>query len=283
MTVDGAELCLETFGDRAAPAILLIGGAAASMDWWDAEFCELLAARGRFVIRYDHRDTGRSVASPVGAPTYSAADLTRDPIRILDGLGLDRAHVVGVSMGGGIAQELALRDPGRLLTMTLIATSPIGTRGDPTPLPPMDPRIAAVFGNPAPEPAWDDRAAVLEYLVDAERDYEGPRGFDEAWVRRVVRRIVDRSRDLRASLTNHDLVIAAEQDGDELRLADVTVPALVLHGTDDPLFPLPHGTALAAEIPGAAFVALEGMGHQVPPPRLWEVVVSAITRHTAPR
>lgn len=113
VTVDGVELCLETFGDRTDPALLLIGGAAASMDWWDVGFCQRLADGGRFVVRYDHRDTGNSVTSPVGEPSYSSQDLATDPLRILDALGIARAHLVGLSMGGGIAQHLAARHPDR--------------------------------------------------------------------------------------------------------------------------------------------------------------------------
>lgn len=93
VAVDGVELCLETFGDRRDPALLLIGGATLSMDWWDVGFCERLAAGGRLVIRYDHRDTGRSVASPPGEPSYANEDLTTDALRVLDALGIARAHV----------------------------------------------------------------------------------------------------------------------------------------------------------------------------------------------
>ncbi|HEV8153247.1 MAG TPA: alpha/beta fold hydrolase, partial [Solirubrobacteraceae bacterium] len=99
----GAELCVETTGDPGAPPILLIAGASSSMDYWDEELCRRLAGRGRRVVRYDHRDTGRSTSYPAGAPGYTGADLTTDALAVLDGLGLDRAHLVGLSMGGGIA------------------------------------------------------------------------------------------------------------------------------------------------------------------------------------
>jgi pimeloyl-ACP methyl ester carboxylesterase len=277
VNVDGVELCLETFGDPADPPVLLISGGGASMDWWDAEFCERLAAQRRLVVRYDHRDTGRSAVSAVGKPTYTSDDLSSDPIRVLDALGIPSAHLVGVSMGGGIAQYLAARHADRVLTITLIATSPAGERLDGTDLPPMHPRIAATFDDPAPEPAWDDRTAVIDYLVEGERPYAGSLGFDEARTRRIARTVVDRTRDIAASTSNH---WAAEGSSDEFRLADIRVPTLVLHGTADPLFPIAHGEALAAEIPGATLVRLSGMGHEIPPPQLWDVVVSAIVRHT---
>jgi pimeloyl-ACP methyl ester carboxylesterase len=275
--VDGAELCVETFGDPADPAVLLVSGAAASMDLWDPEFCELLVAQGRFVIRYDHRDTGRSTTSPVGRPTYSAQDLTTDPVRVLDALGIDRVHLVGLSMGGGIAQEVAARHPQRLNTLTLIATSAAGDRADPTTLPGMEPRVAATFEDPAPQPDWDDHAAAVDYLVEIERPYAGTLGYDEERARRKAERVVDRTRDLAASVTNH-WVLSGEAI--PFRLADISVPTLVMHGTADPMFPLPHGEALAAEIPGASFLPLEGMGHEMPPPALWDLVITNLVRHT---
>ena len=277
VTTDGVQLCLETFGDREHPALLLVSGMSASMDWWDVDLCERLAAPGRYVIRYDHRDTGRSETSPVGEPSYTGDDLATDALRVLDSLGVARAHLAGISMGGGIAQLLAARHPDRLLSITLISTTAAGTRTGTSKLPPPEPRVAATFEAPAPEPAWGDRAAVVEYLVDAERLYAGALGFDEDRVRAVARAVAGRSRDV-AAAANHG---AAGNSAFEFALADIRVPALVLHGTEDPLFPFAHGEALAAEIPGAKLVKLDGMGHQIPPPELWDVVVPAIMQHTA--
>lgn len=279
VTVDGVDLCMETFGHRTDPGVILIGGGAGSMDWWEVGFCELLADHERFVIRYDHRDTGRSATSPVGKPSYTSDDLVTDPLRILDALGIARAHVVGLSMGGGIAQTLAALHADRVLSATLIATSPAGSREDTTKLPPADPDVAATFDDPAPEPAWDDRAAVVEYIVEGERPYAGSLGFDEDRVRRIANIVVDRTRNIASSVTNHWVV--EEGSSPPFRLADIAVPTLVLHGTTDPCFPLAHGEALAAEIPGATLIPLEGMGHQVPPPPLWEIVVPAIVQHTS--
>lgn len=279
VAADGVQLCLETFGHPRDPAVLLISGAAASMDCWEPAFCARLAEGGRFVVRYDHRDTGRSVASPVGSPAYSSLDLATDPLRILDALGIARAHLVGVSMGGGIAQLLAAHRAGRLLTVTLIATSPAGERDSTAPLPPPEPPVRQLLENPTPAPAWDDRAAVVDHLVGGERPYAGSCGFDEERARRIAGVVVDRSRDIRASLTNHWLLAG---ESPPFRLTDIGVPTLVLHGTADPLFPIEHGRALAEGIPGARLVALDGMGHEVPPPALWDVVVPEILRHTAP-
>ena len=199
-------------------------------------------------------------------------------LRILDALGIARAHLVGVSMGGGIAQSLAAQHPDRLLTITLIATSAAGERDGTDPLPPPAARVQALFDTPPPAPAWNDRRAVIDHLVEGERAFAGSLPFDEERVRRIAGVVVDRTRDLEASLTNH--WILADGEAPSFRLADITVPTLVLHGTDDPFFPFEHGRALAAGIPGARLVALEGMGHQVPPPELWDVVVAEILRHT---
>jgi pimeloyl-ACP methyl ester carboxylesterase len=281
VTVDEVELCLESFGDPADPALLLIGGAASSMDWWDVRFCRRLADAGRFVIRYDHRDTGRSETSPVGKPGYTGVDLTADALRILDALGVRRAHLVGISMGGGIAQELAAQHPDRVRSLTLIATTAAGARADRTPLPGVEPRVAAVFENPPPEPDWTDRAAVVEYVVDAERPFSGALGVDEDRVRGIARIVVDRTRDVAASMSNH--WVLDDSSAPEFRLAEITAPTLVLHGTSDPFFPLAHGRALAYGIPGARLLPLDGMGHEVPPPPTWDVVVPAIVAHTASR
>jgi pimeloyl-ACP methyl ester carboxylesterase len=278
--VGDAELCVETFGAHAEPAVLLMGGATSSMDWWEPEFCERIAAAGRFVIRFDPRDTGESTTSPVGEPAYTGADLSEDPVRLLDALGIESAHLVGVSMGGGIAQDIAVRHPGRVLSLTLIATSAAFERADPTPLPPPEPRVAATFEQDD-DLDWDDVDAVVDHMVDVHRVYAGSLGLDEERVRAISRQVVERSKDVRASVTNHWLVIGGGDD-ETHTMAEIRVPTLVLHGTDDPFFPLPHGRALAGEIEGARLIPLEGMGHEPPPQALWDVVVPAIVEQTAP-
>jgi pimeloyl-ACP methyl ester carboxylesterase len=278
ISVDGIDLCVETFGDSDDAAVLLISGLGASMDWWNTELCALLAGAGRHVIRYDHRDTGRSTSYAAGEPKYTGADLTVDALRVLDGLAIERAHLVGVSAGGGIAQELAAEHAERVLSITLIATSPAGHRVDPTELPPPEPHMVATFEHPAPKPNWDDRSAVVSYLVDDMRPYSGA-VFDEEQVRRVATVIVDRTVDIEASVTNYAMIDHGPDA--EFRVADITVPALVLHGTEDPLFPLAHGHALTREIPTTTFIPLEGMGHEVPPPEHWPMVVPAIIDHTS--
>lgn len=277
LAVDGVELCVEVFGSPGDPAVLLIAGGAQSMVWWEDEFCRLLAD-GRFVVRYDHRDTGRSTSSPAGHPSYGAAELATDPLRVLDALRLPDAHLVGLSMGGGVAQVLAVTRPERVRTLTLISTTPVGPPGGGA-LPGPAPQVAATFSAPEPEPDWADRDAVLRYRVEVERPYAGTLGFDEPRVRRLAAREVDRTADMAASLTNHFLL----DDGPPADARDIGAPTLVLHGTADPLFPVEHGRALARLVPGARIVELSGVGHEQPPPQRWDVAVPAILGHTAGR
>jgi pimeloyl-ACP methyl ester carboxylesterase len=274
LEVNGVGLCVETFGDDRDPALLLIMGAAASMLLWEADLCERLAAGGRFVIRYDHRDTGRSVTYAPGAPQYTGHDLVADAAGVLDALAVSSAHLVGLSMGGGIAQRLALDEPDRVSSLTLISTS----AGGPD-LPEMSDELRAYFDSPPPPPDWSDRSAVIDYLVEDERAYAArSRPFDEAARRELAGRNFDRSIDLAATMTNH--LLLAGDGGWRERLGEIRVPTLVLHGTEDPLFPIGHGQALAAEIPGARLIALERTGHELPR-ETWDVVAPAILELTS--
>ncbi|MET7400915.1 alpha/beta hydrolase [Dactylosporangium sp. NPDC005572] len=267
----GVSLSVATHGPLTAPPILLISGATASMDWWEPEFCDRLAAGGRLVIRYDHRDTGESTTYPAGAPGYQSLDLCTDALAVAAACSPSPVHLVGVSMGGGIAQRIAAEHPAQVASVTLIATSPIVPAGD---LPPPAPRIAATFADPQPPPDWTNRAEAIARLVADEALFGGDIPQDTPAIRTVATRVVDRSRDLAASHTNHWLL------GDDTPftgdLTQIKAPALVLHGTADPLFPYPHGEALAAAIPGARLVPLEGMGHQFPPRPLWTQVIEEL-------
>ncbi|SFI66173.1 Pimeloyl-ACP methyl ester carboxylesterase [Streptosporangium canum] len=275
---NGVDLATQAFGDPAAPPILLVSGAEATMDWWDDDFAARLAAAGRHVIRYDTRDTGRSTTFPVGAPAYTQDDLLADALGVLDGYGLASAHIVGVSMGGGLAQRLAVRHPGRVLTLTLISTSPGGPGGPENPdLPPMSEDLAKTFAEPAPGPDWADRDAVIGYFLAAERVFAGTIPVDEERVRRTAGRAFDRS-PVPAAASNHWMIEGGEPV--RSRLGEITAPALVLHGTADPLFPYGHAETLAREIPGATLIPLPGMGHQMPPYEVWDIVIPAIGAHT---
>jgi pimeloyl-ACP methyl ester carboxylesterase len=269
----GVELCTEAFGDPADAPILLIMGIGASMLWWEEDFCWMLAGAGRFVIRYDHRDTGRSVTYEPGRPEYTGADLTADAVGVLDGFGIPAAHLVGVSAGGGIAQEVALDSADRVLSLILISTSP-ATPSDHD-LPPPTPEVGRFVATAEVDRSNPD--SVIEYLVDYSRILAGgERAFDETRVRELVRRDIERARDF-AAVQNHNLMSHGE--GSPKPLSSITSPTLVIHGTADPMFPIEHGEALAEEIPGARLLRLEGAGHGVDRAD-WEVVVEAILEHT---
>lgn len=265
--VNGAELCAETFGERGDPAVLLISGMGGSMDWWDEPFCRLLAEAGRFVIRYDHRDTGQSTTYPPGEPGYTGLDLTQDVVGVLDGLGIQTAHLAGVSMGGGVAQEVGIFYPERVAGLTLMSTTAV------TPSEVELPGPAARVAGFAPEVDWADRDAVVDYFVESERVFGGSIPVDEERIRGIAGRVFDRTADLEAGQTNHAILSDGGEPVPRDALAQIKVPVLVIHGTEDPVFPLPHGQALAAAIPGARLVAVEGLGHQMPPPEVWPVVL----------
>ncbi len=275
---DGVRLCYQSVGDPSDPTLLLVGGVGSPMDWWPADLCVALAGldgpHRRHVVRYDHRDTGRSTTCPPGAPDYTGRDLTEDPLRVLDALGVERAHLIGLSMGGAIAQELALEHPDRVATATLVATSRALQGPDDEDLPPSSPELAGLWDGPQPDPA--DTAALIEAAVTEDRALTGRGTFDEARTRAVATRSVERTIDPTAG-ANH----FAAEPGEPFSgtLADITVPTLVVHGAHDPLFP-GHGAALAAAVPGARLLLLERMGHQVPPPEVWDDLLPELVLHT---
>jgi len=269
------ELCTEAFGDPADPPILLVMGIGASMLWWEEAFCRMLADGGRFVIRYDHRDTGRSVTYEPGRPDYTGADLVDDAAALLGAYGIAGAHVVGVSAGGAFAQLLAVDFADRVLSLVLISTSP-ALRVERELPPPTEGFTRFVT---TAEVDWSDAASVIEYLVDYSRVLAGgQRPFDEAAARELVRRDVERARNF-AAAQNHDVLPQDEPSGKPL--SSIAVPTLVIHGSADPMFPLEHGEALAEEILPARLLTLDGAGHGVDRAD-WETVVGAIVEHTAP-
>jgi pimeloyl-ACP methyl ester carboxylesterase len=270
---NGVEICSESFGRPSDPAILLVMGIGTSMLWWDEGFCRLLADGGRFVIRYDHRDTGRSVTYEVGHPGYTGSDLVADAPAVLDAYGVGAAHVVGVSAGGALAQLLALDFPERVLSLVLISTSP-ATSGDRA-LPGPDHSYHEFLRTASVD--WSDHTSVVDYLVEYARVLAGSdRSFDEVDARALIERDVARAHNIAAS-ENH--AIAPEGDVTHDPLSASAVPTLIIHGTADPMFPLQHGQALAHEIPDARLMEMKGMGHGIVGAD-WEPIATAILNHT---
>ena len=275
---NGIELCAQTFGEPEHPAVLLIGGMSSPMDWWEDELCERIAAGPRYVVRYDHRDTGGSTTYPPGRPGYTGADLRDDAIALLDALGIRTAHLVGVSMGGAIAQCLAVEAPDRVSSLTLVDTT-AALSDAPAGLPGIEPELLAhlAAAREQPDPDWADCATVVERLVEDQRAFMRG-GFEETRVRAIVEQIVERSVDVAAMVNHAQVAPGREAQGS---LADIAAPTLVVHGTADPLFPFAHGEALAAAIPSARLLPLPGVGHELPPPAEWDRFVAALLQHTA--
>jgi pimeloyl-ACP methyl ester carboxylesterase len=271
--VKGVELCTESFGDSADPPVLLVMGLGGSMLWWQDGFCRLLAGHRRFVIRYDQRDTGRSTTYEPGHPDYTSRDLLEDAIALLDAYHVATAHLVGESAGGALVQLLALEFRSRVQSLVLISTSP-ATPGDRS-LPPPSAAFTEFVRSATVD--WADADSVVDYLVAYARVLAGEeRLFDEAEVRDLVRRDVQRAHDI-AALQNHALLDnGAEPHG---ALSSIEAPTLVIHGTADPMFPFPHGEALASEIQRARLLPLEGAGHGIQRAD-WETITEAIAAHT---
>ncbi|WP_276356092.1 alpha/beta fold hydrolase [Cohnella caldifontis] len=269
---DGIEICADSFGESMNPAILLIMGAQSSMIWWDEEFCRRLADGGRFVIRYDNRDVGRSTTYAPGQPGYTFEDMADDAVRVLDAYQIEQAHIVGMSMGGMLTQMIALRHPERVLTITLLSTSNFAPH-----LPPMEERIMDFFSNMGVID-WTDEQSVVRFAIDRSRILAGSKhSFQEEKMGSLAKKELARSRNI-ASMTNHALVTGGETY--LARTSEIQVPALVIHGTEDPIIPYEHGIYLANVIPGSALLALEGTGHELHDGD-WNVVIDAIIQHTS--
>jgi pimeloyl-ACP methyl ester carboxylesterase len=287
-TANGITIEYEEFGDRNGRPLLLIMGLGAQMVLWPEEFCEQLAARGHRVIRFDNRDVGKSswfdqlgvpdvtaavgaalTRQPVKAP-YLLRDMAADAVGLLDALHINKAHVVGASMGGMIAQAVAIESPSRVLTLTSIMSS----TGNPD-LPPASPAAMSVLLTPPPT----SRAEVIEHTVTIFRTIGSPGfPFDEGYMRERAARAFDRG--FNPAGTVRQLVAILASGSRKEALKAVRVPTLVIHGKDDPLVPFPAGQDTAAAIPGAELLVIDGMGHDLPRP-LWPRIADAISTLTA--
>jgi pimeloyl-ACP methyl ester carboxylesterase len=271
---DGIDLAVEAFGSRTDPPVVLVADAMTSMLGWPDPFCAALAARRRYVLRYDHRDTGRSTCCPPGAPDYGPAALVEDIFRLLDGYGLTTAHLAGMALGGVLAQRAALARRDRIVSLTAIAATPLGTGRA---LPPMSAAYAAHAAT-GETVDWDDPTQVAAYLArDAAARAGTAHPHDPDAARLAIQREIDRSVS-HASALNHLAVLgAADAIG---RAEDLALPVLAIHGTADPVFSHAHGMALADAVPDARLMLLNGAGHELHPAD-WNRIVVAIADHTA--
>lgn len=285
---NGITVGCESFGREEADAILLISGLGSQMLRWPARFCEMLVEKGFRVIRFDNRDAGHSthftaatapdlaaLASAVAAGrrpqvAYTLDDMVGDAVGVLDALCIERAHVVGRSMGGMIAQLMASAHPERVLSLTSIMSS----TGNPN-LPAAAPDVMGMLTTRAPHPGEDEAGFLAHSLAFARRIASPGYRFNAHTHRRLVLEETRRSYDP-AAFGRQIAAIAATGDI-RARLARIVAPALVVHGTEDPLVPLDCGRDTAASIRGAQFMPVEGMGHDLPA-ALYQAVADAITR-----
>jgi pimeloyl-ACP methyl ester carboxylesterase len=292
ITSGEVRLWAERSGSSGDPAVLLIMGTSAQGIGWPDELVDVLVAGGRQVIRFDHRDTGRSTCVDFDARPYALADMAADAVAVLDGHNVAAAHIAGASLGGAISQWLAVHRPGRVLTLTAIMTGPLGHDAgpawaralagqdpDPGDLPPPSPRFLRHLAERAAMPQTTREEQVTVGLETWRALNGDALPFDEPAARRFVETSYDRATDF-AAAANHDRA-GRQMAPDRLApLSKITAPALVIHGTEDPLRPLPHGQALAAQIPQARLEAVPGMGHGFFSPGLPRHLGQIILSHT---
>lgn len=287
--VNGIQIEYDTIGDPACPPLLLIMGLGGQLIHWDESFCRQLAAKGLYIIRFDNRDTGLSTRfEAAGLPDmaglldarlkgetvatpYTLEDMAEDAAQLLEGLGIEKTHICGSSMGGMIAQTFAIRHPQRLLSLISIYS----TTGNPD-LP--QPQPAAMEALLTPPPV--ERQAYLDFNVVTMGAIAGSGfTFDEQFIRDISARAYDRA--FYPPGVGRQMMAVMAQPDRTSALAAVTAPTLVIHGTADPLVPAAHGQATADAIPGAQLMLVEGMGHDLPHLKgPWPQVIEAIAAHT---
>jgi pimeloyl-ACP methyl ester carboxylesterase len=278
----------DTLGDASSPPILLIIGLGGQLIYWDEAFCRKLNEAELQVIRFDNRDAGLStkfdaagvpdIMNVIGkltsgqkvTPPYRIEDMAADAIGLLDALKIEKAHICGMSMGGMIAQALALSYPERVLSLTSIYS----TTGNPR-LPQPKPVVMHLLLTPPPQ----EREPFIQFNITIFRALTGPRfGLDEEWVRKIIGRAYDRAFYPQGAI--RQLVSILTQANRQPALKGLRVPTLVIHGDADPLVPVEAGTETAAAVPRAELKIMEGMGHDLPHGEAWSQIARHIIAHT---
>jgi pimeloyl-ACP methyl ester carboxylesterase len=285
---NGIQIEYETFGEPASPALLLIIGLGGQLTFWDEKLCQKLAQQGKYVIRFDNRDAGLStkieeagvpdIMQTIEAlmkgetinPPYSIEDMADDAVGLLDALGIEKAHICGMSMGGMIAQTIAINYPKRVLSLISIY-SKTGDPEEPQP----KPEAMEFLLTPPPE----ERAAYIEHGIRVFSIISGP-GFpyDKEWLRNFVAHSYDRV--FYPEGTARQLVAIMAQKNRRPALKSLSTPTLVIHGADDPLVNVEGGRNTAGDIPGAKLMIIDGMGHDMPHGGAWPQIIDAIVDHT---
>jgi len=285
---NGIQIEYDTFGDPNSRPLLLIIGFAGQLIFWDEKLCEQLAEQGHYVIRFDNRDVGLSskieeagvpdVMKTIEAlmmgetvnPPYTIEDMADDTIGLLDALGIEKAHICGMSMGGMIGQSIAINYSQRISSLISIYSG-MGDPEDPQP----KPEAFEVLTTPLPE----EREEIIEHALKSFRVIAGPGfPFDEEWHRKIAAEAYDRANYPQGPA--RQLVAVLTQKNRKPALSSVSVPTLVIHGADDPLVQVGCGRNTAATIPNAELLIIDGMGHDLPHAGAWPQIIDAIVSHT---
>ena len=288
---NGIQIEYETFGEPDSPALLLIIGLGGQLTFWDEKLCQQLAQQGHYVIRFDNRDAGlsskieeagvpdimKTIESKMKGetinPPYTIEDMADDAVGLLDALGIDKAHICGMSMGGMIAQTIVINYPEKVLSLISIYSR----TGDPEE-PQAKPEVVELLIAPPPE----ERAGYIEHMLKLWHAIAGP-GFpyDEEWLRNFVAQSYDRAYNPEG--TARQFVAIMAQKNRRPALKSLSTPTLVIHGADDPLVLVKGGKNTAADIPGAKLMIIDGMGHDMPHGGAWPQIIDAIVDHTHDR
>ena len=283
--MNSINIWYETFGKSNHVPILLIMGAGSQGLLWTDDFCNRLANHNFYVIRYDHRDTGLSTCVDYEKHPYTLKDLANDALGLLDKLRLPKAHVIGLSMGGYIAQLLEIDHPERLISVTIMMSTPnhmvfmnalVGNNMYISDLPKPKDEVITFFSKPPRD--LNSKKKTIDYSLATWKLLNGPQApFDEAYWRSLIIKHYDRIQNHIAQYNHGKACFASPEDRTPL-LKNVNIPTLVIHGTEDPLLPVEHGRVLAKTIPNAKLVIIEGMGHALNPV-FQQGIIEAFLKH----
>ncbi|UTA69203.1 macrolide hydrolase EstT [Emticicia sp. 21SJ11W-3] len=271
---DQVSLYTEHFGEKENPAVLLLAGATASMLYWDEEFCQKLADKGFYVIRYDNRDVGKSTYYKPGKALYTIVDFADDAISILNKYGIKKAHLVGMSLGGSVSQIAALKYPERVASLTLMSTGPWGD-SDPA-VPEMDKKLHD-FEAKAVSVNWSDENSVTAYMLEAAALMSGRKSLDKDRIEQRIRAEHKRA-NFYVSMFNHASIGGGEEFYN--RLGEIHVPTLLIHGTDDRIWHFGHTKVMLEKIKGSKLIKLQGTGHELHYDD-WDTIINGIEQHAS--